>query len=87
MNKELKRLALELGLPVKVVEKVYRSYWVFIKETIEKLPLDKDLSEEEFNNLRTSFSLPYLGKLYCTYGRWKAIREYDDKHKEDKTDV
>lgn len=83
MKNEIKRLAFQLNLPVDVVEKAYKSYWLFIKETIEKLPLEEPLEEKDFNKLKTSFNLPYLGKLYCCYGRWKAIRERkNDKYKE-----
>lgn len=88
MNKDIEKLAFQLNLPPKVIEKVYKSYWLFIKKTIEKLPLEADLSKEDFNKLRTSFNLPYLGKLYCNYDRWKAVKNYyNDKHKKDQADV
>ena len=83
MNEDINKLAFQLNLPPKVVDKVYKSYWLFIKKTIEKLPFEANLSKEDFNKLRTSFNLPYLGKLYCGYDRWKAIKKHsDDKHKE-----
>lgn len=74
MKKEIKRLSNELSLPEKVVEKTYRAYWSFIKSHIIELPLKQDLTEEQFNSLRTNFNLPNLGKLNCTYKRWVSIK-------------
>ena len=60
----------ELNIPKEVVDKAYKSYWEFIRETIKDLPLkDDNLSEEEFSNLRTNFNIPSLGKLVCTYDK------------------
>ncbi|MBQ9391973.1 MAG: hypothetical protein IJU02_07260 [Lachnospiraceae bacterium] len=88
MDEDYKRLAFQLGLPVDVIKKVYKSYWLFIKETINKLPFKEDLSREDFVKLKTSFNLPHLGKLYCNYDRWKAVKEiYDDKYKKSKANV
>lgn len=70
MQDEIKRIAKELSLPEKVIKKVYKAYWTFIRVHISELPLKEELSEEEFKKLRTSFNLPYLGKLSCTYKRW-----------------
>ena len=74
MKKEIKRLSNELSLPKKVVEKVYKAYWSFIKSHIIELPLKQDLTEEQFNALKTNFNLPNLGKLHCTYKRWTGIK-------------
>ena len=51
----LTQVSEELGLPVEVVKKTYESYWEFIRETIQSLPLKDDLSEEEFNKLRDDY--------------------------------
>ena len=39
MKNLYKEVAEEMGLPERVVELAYRSYWKFIKKTIEELPL------------------------------------------------
>lgn len=92
MKKEIERLSKELNLPKKVIERVYNSYWKFIKTTIEALPLKEDITEEEFKALKTNFNIPYLGKLYCTYDKWKSLKEVykikskeNAKHKKNKT--
>lgn len=69
------QVASEINLPIKVVEAAYKSYWQFIKDNIQALPLKEDLSEEEFNKLRTNFNMPSLGKLSCTYDRMVNVKK------------
>ena len=67
MNKELyEKVAKELGLSKEEVKEAYEAFWKFIRVTIEDLDL-KNISEEEFNRLRTSFNVSHLGKLHCSY--------------------
>lgn len=65
----------ELNLPYRVVDKVYKSYWKFIRDTIQGLNLKDDITEEEFQRLKTNFNIPSLGKLSCTYDRIKRVKE------------
>lgn len=74
-NDLIAQISKELNLPFKVVDKTYKSYWKFIRDTIQELPLKGDISEEEFNQLRTNFNVPSLGKLSCTYDRVKGVKE------------
>ena len=69
-----KQVAEEMNVPVEVVELAYKSYWKFIRKTIQELPLKEDLSEEEFAKLRTNFNIVSLGKLSCNYDRYKRIK-------------
>lgn len=64
-----------LGIPPDVIEKAYKSYWLFIKSTIQDLPLKEDLTEEEFSKLRTNFNIPSLGKLNCTLSNYKKTKD------------
>lgn len=66
---------MELGIPPEVVKLAYESYWKFIRETISSLPLMEDLTEEGFSELRTNFNIPSIGKLNCTYSRWKGVKK------------
>ena len=75
IQEEINRISKELALPEKCVENAYKAYWSFIKNTIEKLPLKEEFTEEDFNNLRTNFNIPNLGKLSCTYKRWLGVRK------------
>ena len=47
----LRKVAEELALPSREVEKIYRAYWKAVREHITSLPLKEDLSDEEFKSL------------------------------------
>lgn len=66
-NEIVIKVSQETGLPGKVVDKVFKAYWAFIRTSIQALPLKELLSEEEFSKLKTNFNIPSLGKLTCTY--------------------
>ncbi len=68
-------LSKELTIPEEVVDKAYKSFFEFIRTTISGLPLKDELSEEDFSKLRTNFNIPSLGKLHCTYERYKGMKE------------
>lgn len=70
----LENVARELNLPRKVVDKTYKAFWQFIRNTIQELPFNKELTEQEFNELRTNFNIPSLGKLSCDYDRYINVR-------------
>lgn len=85
----VREVSKKLNLPPDVVRHAYSLYWKFIKTTIEELPLKDDLTRDEFDQLRTSFNLPYLGKLHCTYNKWQKQKtkfQYA-KSKKDKANV
>lgn len=82
LNKIYKIVALKLGLNINEVKEAYQLYWNFFRKHIETLPLKSDLSEEEFNKLRTSFNVPSIGKFSCTYKRYIKIKQ-KQKIKED----
>ena len=69
------KVSQEMGLPPEVVDTAYKSYWKFIKQTIQSLPLKDDISEEEFAKLRTNFNIPSLGKLTCTFDRVVGVKK------------
>lgn len=76
VNKDiLGKVAEDVGLPVDVVRKVYKAYWRFIKDSIEALPLRDNLSEEEFNKLKTNINVPSLGKFTCTFDRYQRVNK------------
>lgn len=69
------KVSQEMDIPLEVVDIAYKSYWKFIKQTIQSLPLKDDISEEEFAKLRTNFNIPSLGKLTCTFDRMMGIKK------------
>ena len=74
-NDLVTQVSKELNLPFRVVDRAYKSYWKSIRNTIQELPLKEDMTEEEFQQLRTNFNIPSLGKLSCTYDRVKRVKE------------
>lgn len=72
--KFIAEIAEKLNLPIDLVERVCLHQWTLIKEKIKELPFDKELTEEEFGKLRTSFNLPGLGKIHTTYRAYRAVR-------------
>lgn len=71
----LNKVSRDTGLPVEVVDKTYRSYWMFIRATISSLPLKDSIQEEQFLQLRTNFNIPSLGKLTCNYQRYTGVKK------------
>ena len=69
------KVSQELGIPFEVVNVAYKSYWKFIKQTIQSLPLKDNFNEEEFAKLRTNFNIPSLGKLTCTFDRMMGVKK------------
>ena len=65
----------ELNLPFNIVDKTYKAYWYFIKQSIQQLPLKDIETEQEFNQLSTNFNVPSLGKLACTHDRMLRIKD------------
>ena len=70
-----KEVSKELGVDEEVVKHVFNITWDFIKERISKLDLKRDLTEDEFNNMKAAFVLPNLGMLGCNYDFYKRARE------------
>ena len=88
MQKTLNKLSGELNIPTEQLIKVYKAYWRFIRRTIEDLPLKEELDEKAFSKLKTNFNISNLGKLSCTYPRYKIVKDLnkrreDAKYKED----
>lgn len=69
------KVSQEMDIPLEVIDTAYKSYWKFIKQTIQSLPLKDDISEEEFAKLRTNFNIPSLGKLTCTFDRMMGVKK------------
>lgn len=65
----------DIGLSPDTVDKTYKAFWKYIRDTIQELPLKEDMSGEEFLMLRPNFNIPSLGKLTCTYKRYSGVRE------------
>lgn len=69
------KVSQEMNIPPEVVDAAYKSYWKFIKQIIQSLPLKDNISEEEFAKLRTNFNIPSLGKMTCTFDRMMGVKK------------
>ena len=71
-----KKASLITGIKEEVVISVYRQFWRQIKARMDALPLKtEDIDEKTFNSVFNSFSLQYLGKLWCDYKRYQGIKK------------
>ena len=70
----ISKVSEELIMPRELVENAYKAYWNFIRVTIEELPLKTELTQVEYENLRTNINIPSLGKFNCTYNRYIGIQ-------------
>lgn len=77
-----KEIAQELNIPEKTVSKVCQTYWQFIRDKIESLPLQEIKDVEELKTLKTSFIIPGFGRFYVPKERFKNFKR-NDKGKED----
>lgn len=74
-NEIISKVASELGIPGEDVDRTYKAYWSFIRHSLTSLMLKTELTEEDFNKLRTSVNVPSLGKFSCTYENYIRIRK------------
>ena len=74
-NDIIGKVSSELNLPEELVDKTYKAFWLFIRDTIQALPLNHIQNEEEFSTLRTNVNIPSLGKLNCTYDRVVGMKK------------
>ena len=78
----IKKVAEELKLSEELVSRTYDAYWRFIRESISELPLKDNLSKDTFDNLKTNFNIPSIGKLSCNYQRYTGVKKQFEKFKE-----
>lgn len=91
LDSVIDQVARELGIDKKLALSIYKSYWLFIKDTISKLELD-NMREEDFRITTTNFSIPYIGKLHTSYSKVEKYKRKINylnhvKNKRDKTNV
>ncbi len=75
------------GLSYKETADIYKAYWNSIKHFLELNDLKDDYTEEEFDKLRCSVSVPSIGKFGVTYKKYLSIKkQYKITHNEHKKD-
>ena len=71
----VQKVSKDTGTSVEVVDKVYKAFWSYIRDSVQKLPLKEELTETEFLSLRPNFNIPSLGKFTCTYARYRGVKD------------
>lgn len=74
-NEIYRQVAKDLNLDVSLVKEIYIAYWQYIKDSIQQLPLKENITEEEFNKLRTHINISSLGHLSCSYRRMLGVKK------------
>lgn len=72
----------DTGIPQKIVDRTYKSYWKVIKEYMRSLPLKEDLTDEEFLKLKPNINIPSIGKFHVTLERYKRVKYAYKKEQE-----
>ena len=65
----------DTGISPDIIDKAYKAFWLYVKDSIQALPLKEDMTEEEFKGLRPNFNIPSLGKITCTLQRYIGVKE------------
>ena len=60
-------IGLKHNLQDEVINKIVNSPYKFTREKISELQISDDMSEEEYNKLKTNFIYLYIGRLYTTF--------------------
>lgn len=68
-------VAIEQKASKVLMEKLYRAYWLFVKEKILEMDFSRKLTEKEFEESKLSVTIPHIGRLACTWKMYNEINE------------
>ena len=74
-KKIVKELSLKYNLPIKKVQEIIESPFIFIRKEIQSIDITGDENKEEFENKIINFNIPCIGKLYGNYYSFKYIND------------
>lgn len=69
----LQKVALKHKLPVTVIKKIVESQFEFINTTAKQMDFSTLTSKEEFNELKTNFTVKYLFTMFASYNMIERI--------------
>lgn len=70
----VQRVSEDTGISTDIIDKAYKAFWLYIRNSVQELPLKEDITETEFLSLRPNFNISSLGKLCVTYDRYKGVK-------------
>jgi hypothetical protein len=73
---ELEKIANKHNIDIEEVKAVIDSIYGFMREKIAEINFsEKELTKEEFSNLKTNFNIPCIGKFVAVYYAYKKINK------------
>lgn len=73
---ELERIALKQGITLEESKEVIDSMYQFMREKISEINFtEKELTKDEFGELKTNFNIPCIGKFCASYYAYKKINK------------
>lgn len=70
----IRKVSEDTEIPTDIIDKAYKAFWLYIRNSVQELPLKEDITEAEFLKLRPNFNIPSLGKLCVSYDRYKGVK-------------
>lgn len=83
LNSAIIQVSRNLSVDVKLVDRIYKSYWKFIKDKLEENKSFKGMTEEEHSNHTINFNIPFIGKLYTDYSKVNSYNNHIKFKKDD----
>ncbi len=82
IKKLIHRIGLKYNLRDEDVNKIITSPYIYVRQIITNMEIEENITEDEFNKLKTNFIFPNIGKLYIKYG---TVLRYQNQKKHDRT--
>ena len=76
------KIGLRYNLRDEIITKIINSPYKFTRDKISHLEMNDDITEEEYNKLKTNFIYPFLGKLYTNFDMCTKYYNYRKCKKE-----
>ena len=72
---KIEKISEEMSIPKEVVIKAIESQYEFIRKKTKELHFDPNLTREEFDEMKTNFNIPCIGKLYASFYMYRKMNE------------
>ncbi len=78
---ELREIAKKYNITVNEAKEIISGMYSFIREKIISLEFkDTEYTRDEFDNVKTNFNIPCIGKLCASYYSYNRINKLNNKH-------
>lgn len=80
-NKKIKEIAKARGISESEVIAIVSSPYYFMNGKLSELSFEDGLTRKEFEDKKTNFNIPSIGKLYASHYLYKIIQNNKNKNK------